>query len=90
MDGARGEMNNIKNGISQGSPTSPILALLYLTGLLDLFKPNPNTDLQELLLLDEPTTITLFIYIDDGKLTISSKSLETNVKLLAVAYYRVN
>jgi len=30
------------------------------------------------------------MYVDDGKLTVSSKLLETNVKLLAVVYYRVN
>ena len=83
-------MNNIENRISQGLPTSPILASLYLTGLLDLFKPNPNTNLQELPLPDELITIILFIYVDDGKLTVSSKSLETNIKLLATAYYRVN
>jgi len=58
--------------------------------LLDLFKPNPNTDLQGLPLPDEPTATILFMYVDDGKLTIFSKLLETNVKLLAAAYYRVN
>jgi len=61
-----------------------------LAGLLDLFKPNPNTDLQGLPLLDKSTATILFMYIDDGKLTVSSKSLETNVKLLAAVYYRVN
>ena len=90
VDGARGEMSNVENGIPQGSPASPILASLYSAGLLDLFKPNPNTDLQGLPLPDEPTATTLFMYVDDGKLTVSSKSLETNVKLLAAAYYRVN
>ena len=90
MDGARGKMSNIKNGILQGLPISPILASLYSAGLLDLFKPNPNTDLQRLPLLNKPTTTTLFMYVDDGKLTVSSKLLETNIKLLAAAYYRVN
>jgi len=61
-----------------------------LAGLLDLFKPNPNTNIQELLLPDKPTAIILFMYVDNGKLTVSSKSLKTNVKLLVVAYYRVN
>ena len=61
-----------------------------MAGLLDLFKPNPNTDLQGLPLLDKSTATILFMYIDDGKLTVSSKSLETNVKLLAAVYYRVN
>jgi len=90
VDGARGEMSNVENRIPQGSPASPILASLYSVGLLDLFKPNPNTDLQELPLPDEPTATTLFMYVDDGKLTVSSKSLEMNVKLLAAAYYKVN
>jgi len=90
VDGARGEMSNIENRIPQGLPASPILASLYSAGLLDLFKPNPNTDLQELSLPDKPTATTLFMYVDNGKLTVSSKSLETNIKLLAAAYYRVN
>jgi len=46
--------------------------------------------MQKLPLLDKSTAITLFMYVDDGKLTVSSKLLETNVKLLAVVYYRVN
>jgi len=90
VDRARGEISNIENGIPQGLPASPILASLYLAGLLDLFKPNPNTDLQGLPLPDKPTVTTLFMYVDDSKLTVSSKSLETNIKLLAAAYYRVN
>ena len=39
---------------------------------------------------DDPTTTTLFMYVDDGKLTVFSKSLETNTKLLSSAYCRVN
>ena len=90
VDRARREMSNVENRIPQGSSALPILALLHSAGWLDLFKPNPNTEMQKLPLLDKSTAITLFMYVDDGKLTVSSKLLETNVKLLAVVYYRVN
>ncbi|KAF9439727.1 hypothetical protein P691DRAFT_618438, partial [Macrolepiota fuliginosa MF-IS2] len=36
LDGVRGEMKPVTNGILQGSPTSPILAAFYSAGLLDL------------------------------------------------------
>jgi len=57
---------------------------------LDLFKKNPNSHIQDPPLPDDPTITTLFMYVDDGKLTVSSKSLETNVKILSSAYCRVN
>ena len=90
VDGARGEMTKVENGIPQGSPISPILASFYSVGLLDLFEKNPNSHIQDPLLPDDPTITTLFMYVDDGKLTVSSKSLETNVKILSSAYRRVN
>ena len=90
VDGARGEMTKVENGIPQDSLISLILAFFYSAGLLDLFEKNPNSYIQDLLLPDDPTTTTLFMYIDDGKLTVSSKSLETNVKILSSAYCRVN
>jgi len=57
---------------------------------LDLFEKNPNSHIQDPLLPDDPTITTLFIYVDDGKLTVFFKSLETNVKILSSAYHRVN
>ena len=90
VDRARGEMTKVENGIPQGSSISLILASFYSAGLLDLFEKNPNSHIQDLLLPDDPTTTILFMYIDDGKLTVSSKSLETNVKILSLVYCRVN
>jgi len=83
-------MTKVENGIPQGSSISLILASFYSAGLLDLFEKNPNSHIQDLLLPDDPTTTILFMYIDDGKLTVSSKSLETNVKILSLVYCRVN
>ena len=83
-------MTKVENGIPQGLPISLILASFYSAGLLDLFKKNPNSHIQDPLLPDGPTITTLFMYVDDGKLTVSSKSLETNVKILSSAYCRVN
>jgi len=90
VDRARGEITKVENRIPQGSSISLILASFYSAGLLDLFEKNPNSYIQDPLLPDDPTITTLFIYIDDGKLTVSSKSLETNVKILLLAYRRVN
>jgi len=90
VDGARDEMTKVENRIPQGSPISSILASFYLAGLLDLFEKNPNSHIQDPLLPDDPTITTLFMYVDNEKLTVSSKSLETNVKILSLAYCRVN
>jgi len=90
VDRARGEITKVENGIPQGLPISLILASFYSEGLLDLFEKNPNSYIQDPLLPDDPTITTLFIYVDDGKLTIPFKSLETNVKILSSAYRRVN
>jgi len=57
---------------------------------LDLFEKNPNSHIQDPLLPDDPTITILFMYVDDGKLTVSSKSLETNVKILSSVYHRIN
>ena len=77
-------MEHVENGIPQGSLISPILAAFYTAKLLEQFRHNPNN-------LTEPkpvksTDIHLLMYVDDGKLYISSKSLKTNVTHLKEAY----
>ena len=38
LDGVRGEMKKVENGIPQGSPVSPILASFYSAELLEIFE----------------------------------------------------
>lgn len=86
IDGKRGEMGHVENGVPQGSPISPILAAFYTAELLEEFQrgttvqadPNP----------DKATSVHLIMYVDDGKLYVSSKSLETNVERLKEAHER--
>ena len=50
VDGKRGTMSHVENGIPQGSPISPILAAFYTAELLEQFQhqtpsqnePNPD------------------------------------------------
>jgi len=80
-------MKPVKNGIPQESPTSSILTSFYLVGLLNIFKTSAN-----LIMISDIYTYNYFIHIsilinvDDGKLTISSLSLDTNNFMLAKAY----
>jgi len=84
IDGKCGAMEHMVNGIPQGSPISPILTAFYTANLLEQFQPKqagqgePNPD--------KTTDVHLLIYVDDGKLYMSSKSLETNVTHLKEAY----
>ncbi|CAK5274978.1 unnamed protein product [Mycena citricolor] len=82
IDGTRGEMKPVENGIPQGSPTSPILAAFYSSFLLELFEEQQK---QHQGIPGEDTTCTpvmLIMYVDDGKLYVSSESLETNAPQL--------
>ena len=87
LDGIRGDMSHVENGIPQGSPVSPILAAYYTSDLFNLFRQNPTLSTP---IPDKPTPVTLFMYVDDGKLTVSSRSLETNIALLQSAYNKVD
>ena len=87
LDGIRGEMKPVQNGIPQGSPISPILAAFYTAELLENFKPLPNPTSSYTPSL--PTQINVLMYIDDGKIYMSSNSLETNVILVKLAYLEV-
>ncbi|CAK5263969.1 unnamed protein product [Mycena citricolor] len=85
IDGIRGEMKHVENGIPQGSPVSPILAAFYSSFLLEMFPPNQAA----VPLPDEPTHVNLIMYADDGKIYVSSDALDTNVRLLLSAYKKI-
>jgi ribonuclease HI len=91
IDGIRGEMKPVQSGIPQGSPVSPVLAAFYTAELVEKFRID-NTQLED----DDnsttpsaPTLTSVIMYVDDGKIYVSSKSLETNVILLKLAYKEV-
>jgi hypothetical protein len=69
----KSEPRNISNGIPQGSPLSPILAIIYAADIVKLKK---------LILLG----ITTLAYMDDGSLIAKSKSLDTNIGKLQTAF----
>ena len=71
-------MSHIENEILHGSPISPILAPFYTAKLLEKFKPKPT--IRPSNNTDKATEVHLFMYVDDGKLYVFSKSLKTNVE----------
>jgi len=90
LDGIQAEMKPIKNSISQGSPISPILTSFYSADLLDIFETPTNLiKIPENHACNHSTHISILMYVDDGKLTISSHSLDTNNYVLAKAYQLV-
>ena len=88
LDGTRGEMKAVENGIPQGSPVSPILAAFYSAELLETFEIPKTQGRNRISLPDDPTPTTLLMYVDDGKIYVSSDSLETNIWILQRAYAR--
>ena len=77
-------MKPVKNGILQKSPISPILSFFYSASLLDIFETPTNfIEIPENYACNHPTHISILIYVDDGKLTVFSHSLDTNNYVLA-------
>ena len=91
LDGTCGEMKPVHNRIPQGSPVSPILAAFYTTKLIEIFKPSTthNNNQTNEYSPSSPTQINMIMYVDDGKIYVSSKSLETNTILIKTAYEEV-
>ena len=91
IDGIYEDMKPVQNGIPQGSPVSPILAAFYSSELLEKFSippegPDPTPCERT---PSKPSPINLLMYVDDGKIYVSSTSLYTNVILLEQAYEEV-
>lgn len=85
LDGVMGEMLAVVNGIPQGSPASPILAILYASELNEIFE-QPIRPISEDDNMYKTTQMWLKTFVDDGKLIVSSLSLEHNVMKLRMAY----
>jgi len=84
-------MKSVKNGISQGSSISPILIFFYSVGLLNIFEtPTNPIEIPENYACNHPTHVSILMYVDDGKLTVSSHSLDTNNYVLTKAYQLVD
>ena len=80
-------MKSVKNSIPQVSSISPILAFFYSAGLLDIFEtPTNPIEISENYIYSHPTHISILMYIDDGKLTVSSHLLDTNNYVLVKVY----
>ena len=80
-------MKPVKNSISQKSPISLILISFYLVGLLNIFKiPTNSIKILENHIYNHLIHISIFIYVDNGKLTVFSHLLDTNNYVLAKAY----
>ena len=89
LDGRCSSMQPFQNGIPQGSPVSPILAAFYSAELLEKFAPQ-NFPFNRLdTTPSQPSPINIIMYVDDGKLYVSSNSLHTNIILLQLAYKEV-
>jgi ribonuclease HI len=84
LDGVRGEMKPAETGVPQGSPVSPVLAIIYAAELAELMEQHARP--RTLPLPDDPTPTAFKMYVDDGHLLVSSNSLETNVHMLGIAY----
>ena len=80
-------MKLVKNSILQKSPIFPILISFYSVGLLDIFEtPTNPIEITENHACNHPTHISILMYIDNGKLTVFSLSLDINNYILAKAY----
>ena len=84
-------MKLVKNGILQESPISSILIFFYSAGLLDIFETLTNSiKIPENHACNHLTHVFILMYVDDGKLTVSSHSLDTNNYVLTKAYQLVD
>lgn len=80
----------VHSGIPQGSPVSPILAAYYCAELLKMFQKESQPTPFPPPFTDNLTKTMIYMYIDDGKIAVSSKALSTNCMALETEFTRVN
>jgi Reverse transcriptase (RNA-dependent DNA polymerase) len=88
IDGKCGAMKPVDNGIPQGSPVSPVLAAYYSAELLENFAIPLSPTIRNFT-PSHPSPVNIIMYVDDGKIYVSSTSLQTNVIILQLAYREV-
>lgn len=87
LDGETGSMAPVTTGIPQGSPVSPILAAIFSRTLDDRIRAAAPGILARIRMLDASAIEgRLIMFVDDGKLYVSSSSLDTNVQHLRELY----
>jgi len=68
-----------------------LLSPLSSPPFTDIFEtPTNPIEIPENHACNHPTHVSILIYVDDGKLTVSSHSLDTNNYVLAKAYQLVD
>ena len=67
----------------------PILAAFYLAELIEKFKINANPEPERNTIPSHPSPTNMIMYVDDGKIYMSSDSLETNTIILKTTYLEV-
>ena len=91
LDGIWGEIKPVKNSILQESPIFSIFVSFYSAGLLNIFEtPTNPIKIPKNHAYNHPIYVSILMYIDDRKLTVSSHSLDTNNYVLAKTYQLVN
>lgn len=86
LDGRISDIAPVENGVPQGSPVSGILSAFYSTGLIEFMQQRRACAVQMRQL--NPTFISpsLSLYVDDGRATVHSDSLELNTAELRYAF----
>jgi Reverse transcriptase (RNA-dependent DNA polymerase) len=92
LDGKQDVLWDVATGIPQGSCISPVLAAYFSAPLVKHInvvigeKLENDAEFADELREAQATNHMTVIYVDDRRITVSSNSLDTNVKFLAIAY----
>ncbi|EJD32170.1 hypothetical protein AURDEDRAFT_44782, partial [Auricularia subglabra TFB-10046 SS5] len=89
LDGKLSSCKPVHNGVPQGSPVSGILSAFYSTGLIEYMQGRREARQEHVREREgNPTFIapTLFLYVDDGRITVHSDDLKLNTRELGNAF----
>jgi hypothetical protein len=90
LDGHCKKIKLVLNGLPQGSPISGPASSLYTVDILTLMQDIATREHQCARSLEKISPTTMAMYIDDGNIWVSSTSLNTNIKILQVAYKAIS